>query len=214
MTKQLTVYFVDANNLTSLKRFCRIFNKYSPGAYVFIANSNLTTFNPLLWLCQTFNSIIQNMKQKQIIVDSTVILAELAECRELLKRTLCLLIGHLILLLFVDGKHPLGKDFFKTLNCGNAPLTAMNMSHKQKLFEAQLARKSRISILTVERLTRTPCGGSSCTEKRQVCEPGFQNSQCLLHGAGVTLLLKGHRGKGNRRPVSLMNIDTNQQRTR
>lgn len=53
------------------------------------------------------------MKQKEIIVDSTLILAELAECWELLKRTLCLLIGHLILLLFVDGKHALGKDFLK-----------------------------------------------------------------------------------------------------
>lgn len=135
LAKQLTVYFVESKNLVCLKRFCGIFNKYSQRAYVFISNYNLTTFNPSLLLCQTFNWIIQNMKQKERIVDSTVILAESPECWELLKRTLCLLIGHLILLLFVDGKHPLGKDFFRNRNCDNAFLTSMNILYNRKLFE-------------------------------------------------------------------------------
>lgn len=135
LAKQLTVYFVESKNLVCLKRFCGIFNKYSQRAYVFISNYNLTTFNPSLLLCQTFNWIIQNMKQKDRIVDSTVILAGSPECWELLKRTLCLLIGHLILLLFVDGKHPLGKDFFRNRNCDNAFLTSMNILYNRKLFE-------------------------------------------------------------------------------
>lgn len=37
--------------------------------------------------------------------------------------------------LFVDGKHPLGKDFLKNFNCDNAFLTSMNILYKQKLFE-------------------------------------------------------------------------------
>lgn len=135
LAKQLAVYFVDANNLVPLERFCRVSHKHSPRAYAFISNYNSTTLNPLLLLCQTFNWIIQNMKQKERIVNSTLTLAELAECWELLKGTLCLLIGHLILLLFVGGKHPLGKDFLKNLNCDNAFLTSMNILYKQKLFK-------------------------------------------------------------------------------
>lgn len=127
LAKQLVISFADSNRL-------RIFNKCTQRAYVFILNYNPTTFNPLLLFCQTFNWIIQNVKQKARVVDSTILWTELPGSQELLKRTLCLLIRYLILLLFVDRKHPLGKDFLENLNCDNAFLTSMNILYKPKLF--------------------------------------------------------------------------------
>lgn len=134
LSKQLVVSCSDTDKP-------RISNNYTERAYVFISNYNPATFNPLLLFCQTSNWIIQNVKQKARVVDSTILWTELPESRELLKRTLCLLIRYLILSVFVDRKHPLGKDFLKNLNCDNAFLTTMNIPYKPKLFVTWLVKK-------------------------------------------------------------------------